>query len=70
MLDSNKLEKGDEVSWNWGGGQPSGRISDIIEDGTTKVTTLTSEKVCTCVKVILLSRSLARGTTSLSLRTS
>ncbi|KAH0835447.1 hypothetical protein J3R83DRAFT_9080 [Lanmaoa asiatica] len=39
MEDSNKLEKGEEVSWNWGSGQPSGKIADIVEEGAAKVTT-------------------------------
>ncbi|KAG8215656.1 hypothetical protein J3R82DRAFT_7530 [Butyriboletus roseoflavus] len=37
MADSNKLEEGQEVSWNWGGGQPSGKIADVVEEGTVKV---------------------------------
>ncbi|KAF8421352.1 hypothetical protein L210DRAFT_3573068, partial [Boletus edulis BED1] len=36
MAHSNNLEKGDQVSW--GGGQPSGRIVGIVEEGTAKVT--------------------------------
>ncbi|WWC71677.1 uncharacterized protein I206_105635 [Kwoniella pini CBS 10737] len=31
------LNKGDEVSWNWGSGQPSGKVSDIIEEGKAEV---------------------------------
>ncbi|WRT68280.1 uncharacterized protein IL334_005256 [Kwoniella shivajii] len=28
---SEELKKGDEVSWNWGSGQPSGKVADIVE---------------------------------------
>ncbi|KAF8129872.1 hypothetical protein EV363DRAFT_1336914 [Boletus edulis] len=47
MAHSNNLEKGDQVSW--GGGQPSGRIVNIVEEGTAKVT---SKKVHTSGNVV------------------
>ncbi|KAL7423459.1 hypothetical protein Q5752_001039 [Cryptotrichosporon argae] len=28
---SDQLQKGDEVSWNWGSGQPSGKVAEIVE---------------------------------------
>ncbi|ORY35429.1 hypothetical protein BCR39DRAFT_509616 [Naematelia encephala] len=26
---ADQISKGDEVSWNWGSGQPSGKVADI-----------------------------------------
>ncbi|WVQ68214.1 uncharacterized protein L199_006421 [Kwoniella botswanensis] len=34
---SEELKKGDEVSWNWGSGQPSGKVADIVEEGKAEV---------------------------------
>ncbi|WVW85744.1 hypothetical protein I302_107782 [Kwoniella bestiolae CBS 10118] len=34
---SEELKKGDEVSWNWGSGQPSGKVADIVESGKAEV---------------------------------
>lgn len=33
---ADQLEKGQEVSWNWGGGQPSGKVAEVKE-GTAEV---------------------------------
>ena len=33
------IKKGDEVSWNWGGGQPSGKVEKV----ETKKTTIESK---------------------------
>jgi len=32
------IDKGDKVSWKWGGGHPSGKVAEIVEDGTAEVT--------------------------------
>ncbi|GHJ85576.1 hypothetical protein NliqN6_1978 [Naganishia liquefaciens] len=29
---ADQLQKGDEVSWNWGGGQPSGKVAEVKEE--------------------------------------
>ena len=29
------LKKGDEVSWKWGGGEPSGTVEDVVEGDAT-----------------------------------
>ncbi|OCF37826.1 hypothetical protein I317_05373 [Kwoniella heveanensis CBS 569] len=34
---SEELKKGDEVSWNWGSGQPSGKVAEIVEEGKAEV---------------------------------
>ncbi|WWC63181.1 uncharacterized protein I303_105781 [Kwoniella dejecticola CBS 10117] len=31
------LKKGEEVSWNWGGGQPSGKVAEVVEEGKAEV---------------------------------
>ncbi|KAI5477789.1 hypothetical protein MNV49_005873 [Pseudohyphozyma bogoriensis] len=30
--EASDLSKGDHVSWNWGGGKPSGTVQDVVED--------------------------------------
>ncbi|KAJ3718433.1 hypothetical protein C8R42DRAFT_703846 [Lentinula raphanica] len=35
---ADKLSKGQEVSWNWGGGQPTGKVDEIVTDGKAEVT--------------------------------
>ncbi|KAJ4489678.1 hypothetical protein C8J55DRAFT_421999 [Lentinula edodes] len=35
---ADKLSKGQEVSWKWGGGNPSGVIEEIVADGKVEVT--------------------------------
>lgn len=32
------IEIGDDVSWKWGTSHPSGKVADIVEEGTAKVT--------------------------------
>ncbi|KAG2122729.1 hypothetical protein DEU56DRAFT_831469 [Suillus clintonianus] len=34
----NRIEEGQEVSWKWGGGNASGKVDEIVEEGTAKVT--------------------------------
>ncbi|KAF8663694.1 hypothetical protein AX16_000869 [Volvariella volvacea WC 439] len=34
---ADQLKKGQEVSWNWGGGQPSGKVSEVVEEGKAQV---------------------------------
>ncbi|KAK9893829.1 hypothetical protein P389DRAFT_174716 [Cystobasidium minutum MCA 4210] len=31
---ADQIKKGDEVSWNWGSGQPSGTVKDVKEEDT------------------------------------
>ncbi|KAI0922337.1 hypothetical protein AcW1_003189 [Taiwanofungus camphoratus] len=35
---ADKLEEGQEVSWRWGGGNPSGKVAEIVDDGKASVT--------------------------------
>ncbi|KAK3044767.1 hypothetical protein LTS18_000410, partial [Coniosporium uncinatum] len=28
-----KIEKGDQVSWNWGGGAPGGEVAEVAKEG-------------------------------------
>ncbi|GFZ49404.1 hypothetical protein JCM24511_07524 [Saitozyma sp. JCM 24511] len=38
---ADQLEKGQEVSWNWGNGQPShgsaGKVAEVVEEGQAEV---------------------------------
>ncbi|KAI0049126.1 hypothetical protein FA95DRAFT_1677788 [Auriscalpium vulgare] len=34
----NEVKEGQEVSWNWGGGQPSGEVAEIVKEGKAEVT--------------------------------
>ncbi|KAG1728379.1 uncharacterized protein EDB91DRAFT_1060578 [Suillus paluster] len=34
----NRIEEGQEVSWRWGGGNASGKVDEIVEEGKAKVT--------------------------------
>ncbi|KAG0703395.1 hypothetical protein DFH29DRAFT_803547 [Suillus ampliporus] len=34
----NRIEEGQEVSWRWGGGNASGKVDEIVEEGQAKVT--------------------------------
>lgn len=36
--DPHKLKEGDEVSWKWGQGHPTGEVKDVV-DGTAEVKT-------------------------------
>lgn len=36
--DPHDLKKGDEVSWKWGQGHPTGEVKEVV-DGEAKVTT-------------------------------
>lgn len=38
MTNAHDLEKGDEVSWKWGAGQPTGTVEDVV-DGDASITT-------------------------------
>ncbi|TCD67837.1 hypothetical protein EIP91_011899 [Steccherinum ochraceum] len=33
-----KLEEGQEVSWKWGSGNPSGKVAEIVTEGKAEVT--------------------------------
>ncbi|CCM06252.1 uncharacterized protein FIBRA_08501 [Fibroporia radiculosa] len=35
---TDKLEEGQDVSWRWGGGNPSGKVAEIVEEGKAEVT--------------------------------
>ncbi|TFK59929.1 hypothetical protein BDN72DRAFT_780068 [Pluteus cervinus] len=35
---ADQLKKGQEVSWNWGRGQPTGKVAEIVEEGKAEVT--------------------------------
>ncbi|KAI0086040.1 hypothetical protein BDY19DRAFT_375934 [Irpex rosettiformis] len=35
---ADRLEKGQEVSWAWGGGNAHGKVDEIIEEGKAEVT--------------------------------
>ncbi|KAH7910084.1 hypothetical protein BJ138DRAFT_1153766 [Hygrophoropsis aurantiaca] len=35
---ADKLEEGQEVSWKWGSGNPSGTVEEIVEKGKAQVT--------------------------------
>ncbi|OCH90406.1 hypothetical protein OBBRIDRAFT_730924 [Obba rivulosa] len=35
---ANKLREGQDVSWKWGGGNPSGKVAEIVEEGLAEVT--------------------------------
>ncbi|EIW74206.1 hypothetical protein CONPUDRAFT_160253 [Coniophora puteana RWD-64-598 SS2] len=35
---ADKLEEGQKVSWKWGGGHPSGKVDEIVEEGKAQVT--------------------------------
>ncbi|KAG2346278.1 hypothetical protein BDR05DRAFT_959910 [Suillus weaverae] len=32
------IEEGQEVSWKWGGGNASGKVDEIVEEGKAEVT--------------------------------
>ncbi|KAI0312271.1 hypothetical protein OF83DRAFT_1067466 [Amylostereum chailletii] len=34
---ADQLEKGQEVSWKWGAGNPSGKVAEIVTEGTAEV---------------------------------
>ncbi|KAJ3918629.1 hypothetical protein F5877DRAFT_42165 [Lentinula edodes] len=38
---ADKLSEGQEVSWKWGGGNPSGVIEEIVADGKAEGNTTT-----------------------------
>jgi len=35
---SNQFEKGDQVSWKWGAGRPSGEVAEVVTEGKAEVT--------------------------------
>ncbi|KAH7925981.1 hypothetical protein BV22DRAFT_1194741 [Leucogyrophana mollusca] len=35
---ADNLEEGQEVSWKWGGGNPSGTVDEIVQEGKAEVT--------------------------------
>ncbi|PCH34881.1 hypothetical protein WOLCODRAFT_50401, partial [Wolfiporia cocos MD-104 SS10] len=35
---ADKLHEGQDVSWRWGGGNPSGKVAEIVEEGKAEVT--------------------------------
>ncbi|GAA94961.1 hypothetical protein E5Q_01616 [Mixia osmundae IAM 14324] len=35
MAENTNIDKGDKVSWNWGSGQPSGKVESINAETTT-----------------------------------
>jgi len=35
---ADKLKEGQDVSWRWGSGNPSGKIAEIVEEGKAEVT--------------------------------
>ncbi|KAJ3534155.1 hypothetical protein NM688_g7178 [Phlebia brevispora] len=35
---SDKVHEGQDVSWKWGGGNASGTVSEVVEEGTAEVT--------------------------------
>ncbi|KAI0367087.1 hypothetical protein BV20DRAFT_950888 [Pilatotrama ljubarskyi] len=35
---ADKLHEGQDVSWRWGGGNGTGKIAEIVEEGTAEVT--------------------------------
>ncbi|EIM84734.1 uncharacterized protein STEHIDRAFT_158450 [Stereum hirsutum FP-91666 SS1] len=35
---ADKLEEGQDVTWKWGGGQASGKVAEIAEEGKAQVT--------------------------------
>ncbi|THH31284.1 hypothetical protein EUX98_g2933 [Antrodiella citrinella] len=39
---ADELKEGQEVSWKWGSGNPSGKVAEIVADGKAEVT---SQKV-------------------------
>ncbi|KZT01993.1 uncharacterized protein LAESUDRAFT_444825 [Laetiporus sulphureus 93-53] len=34
---SDKLEEGQDVSWRWGGGNPTGTVSEVVTEGKAEV---------------------------------
>ncbi|TFY74504.1 hypothetical protein EWM64_g9509 [Hericium alpestre] len=36
---SDQIKEGQEVSWNWGGGQPTGKVAEVIEEGKAEIKT-------------------------------
>ncbi|KAF8644882.1 hypothetical protein AX16_008219 [Volvariella volvacea WC 439] len=34
---TDQLKKGQEVSWNWGGGQPSEKVAEVVKEGKAQV---------------------------------
>ncbi|EPQ52967.1 hypothetical protein GLOTRDRAFT_131251 [Gloeophyllum trabeum ATCC 11539] len=38
MAEQLQLHEGQEVSWKWGSGNPSGRIAEIVTEGHAEVT--------------------------------
>ncbi|KAG8843767.1 hypothetical protein FRB96_003729 [Tulasnella sp. 330] len=40
MSDKNilDLKEGDEVSWKWGSGNPSGTVAEVVKEGKAEVT--------------------------------
>ncbi|KAI0354537.1 hypothetical protein OH77DRAFT_1426144 [Trametes cingulata] len=35
---ADKLHEGQDVSWRWGGGNGTGKVAEIVEEGTAEVT--------------------------------
>ncbi|KIJ62445.1 hypothetical protein HYDPIDRAFT_114564 [Hydnomerulius pinastri MD-312] len=35
---SDSVKKGEEVSWNWGSGHPTGKVAEVVEEGKAEVT--------------------------------
>ncbi|KAA1473212.1 hypothetical protein DENSPDRAFT_779554 [Dentipellis sp. KUC8613] len=34
---ADQVQEGQEVSWKWGGGNPSGKVAEVVEEGKAEV---------------------------------
>lgn len=46
MSDASELQKGDKVSWNWGGGKPEGTVVGVYEEDKS-IKSKNGNTVCT-----------------------
>ncbi|KAF7794145.1 hypothetical protein EIP86_005276 [Pleurotus ostreatoroseus] len=43
---SDKIHEGQEVSWKWGSGNPSGTVAEVVSEGKAEVTSNKVGTVC------------------------